>query len=393
MDVQIQYRVDQLLLEQGEYLPLEFLLAEGRLMYSDYESWREGDVAVLDEQLFGDSEQAKRDLAQAAAYARALKLDSEPLVYAPWGGGAALKFSRDDILNRLFHQGYRKPADAPQLDLFMDSAGTSLANTVALALGRRDTAEAVESLQKLYRTEPGHPRLGGLERLVEAALSLDLPLADPERALADLRDDILPLAEDLLGKDSRQFLVPLWRRLDDVLAGQPFDPLRPELHRSYTAAAMLDWQRVIVAVEAEPEWRSQPLLLQRHAAACERLQRSIDALLDRFALCWRFPQQAELSATGAPLDLIRAWDRFLELEPELEVSAFPAWLLILRPAMTQWLSPPDDDAPEDYRLVFALQRASATPGAAPGSDAVRLRGELKKLNSELFHHFIANLPR
>ncbi|VAW72967.1 hypothetical protein MNBD_GAMMA13-30, partial [hydrothermal vent metagenome] len=32
----IHHQVDQLLLEQGEYLPLEFLLQEGRLIYADY---------------------------------------------------------------------------------------------------------------------------------------------------------------------------------------------------------------------------------------------------------------------------------------------------------------------------------------------------------------------
>ena len=34
-------------------------------------------------------------------------------------------------------------------------------------------------------------------------------------------------------------------------------------------------------------------------------------------LCWRFPQEAALSHANAAPDLIRAWDRFLELEPEL----------------------------------------------------------------------------
>ncbi len=79
MDPQIQHRVDQLLLEQGEYLPLEFLLAEGRLLYSDYENWRGGELEVLDEKLFGDATQIQKDLSQAAGYAQALGLESTHL--------------------------------------------------------------------------------------------------------------------------------------------------------------------------------------------------------------------------------------------------------------------------------------------------------------------------
>lgn len=38
--------LDRLLLEQGCYTPLELLLAEGRLLYSDYETWRQGNAAT-----------------------------------------------------------------------------------------------------------------------------------------------------------------------------------------------------------------------------------------------------------------------------------------------------------------------------------------------------------
>jgi len=351
LDRQIQHCVDQLLLEQGEYLPLEFLLAEGRLAYSDYEGWRNGDVVSLDDRLFGDPEQIKRDLSQAAAYARALGLAAQAIEYPPWGGGAALSFSRDPVLDELFRTAYRKSPDQPQLDLFIDGAGSSLANAVAVALGQRDNTEAERLLAKLYRTEPGHPRLGGLERLVEWARLPQQPMADPERELAELREQIRPLADDLLGKDSRHYLVPLWRRIDNALQGRPFDPQRPLLHCSYTAAAVLDWEAALAAVEAEPRWRESPVLLKRHEAACGHLRRPGDALLDRFELCWRFPRDAALSQADASPDLIRAWDRFLELEPELEVPLFPAWLLIVRPQMAQWLPPPGPSAPEDYRLI------------------------------------------
>ena len=387
MDPQIQHRIDQLLLEQGEYLPLEFLLAEGRLLYSDYESWRSGELEVLDERLFGDAGQIQKDLSQAATYAHALGLESAVLDYPPWGGGRPLRFGRNAVLDDLFHKGYRKDTEQPQLDLFMDSAGTALANGIVLALGGRDADAAVDLLEKLYQTDPGHPRLGGLERLLEAMQRQAVPVTDPEQELADLRDGILPLAVELLGRDSRPFLTPLWRRLGAALTGYGFDPQQPELHRSCTALRALDWESVIETVEAEPNWRSHAVLLQRHARACDQLQRPADALLDRFELCWRFPEQAAPTQTDAAPDLIRAWELFQELDPELEIPIFPAWLLIIRQGLTGWLPRPDSSAPADYRLLYALQRE----GEALGAEAVRLRGELKRLNPELFRHFIANL--
>ncbi len=58
----IEQQIDRLLLEQGEYHPLEFLLQEGRLSYADYESWRNGEIRDLSEMLFGDPEQITKTL-------------------------------------------------------------------------------------------------------------------------------------------------------------------------------------------------------------------------------------------------------------------------------------------------------------------------------------------
>ena len=385
MNPQIQHRVDQLLLEQGEYIPLEFLLAEGHLLYRDYEQWRSGKLKLLDKELVGDTSQIRKDLTRAAKYAHALGLQSTPLDYRPWGGSTPLRFSRDSILERLFHEGYCKSEEQPQLDLFMDSTGANLANGIALALGRRDADAAGELLEKLHHTDPGQHRLGKLELLLEAMLQ-NVSITDPEEELADLQDEIQPLAVEILGRESRPYMEPLWRRLGDALANRNFDPQRPELHRSYTALRNLDWMAVIEEVEAEPDWRSHAVLLQRHARACDQLQRPAEALLDRFELCWRFPEHASPAQTNATVDLIRAWELFHNLEPELDIHLFPAWLLIIRPSLSGWLPSPAAETPADYRLLFALQQEKD----GLGSESMRLRAELKALNPALFHHFIAN---
>ena len=51
MDVhtaQVQAAVQQLVMEHGEYAPLELLLATNRLGYDDYRAWREGRLETLD---------------------------------------------------------------------------------------------------------------------------------------------------------------------------------------------------------------------------------------------------------------------------------------------------------------------------------------------------------
>ncbi len=393
MDRQIRSQVDQLLLEQGEYLPLEFLLAEGRLVYADYEAWRNGAAGLLEERLFGDAGQVKQDLAQASAYAQELRLEPATLSYKVWGGGAALCFSRDEVLDTLFRTGYRRRDDEPQMDLFMDSPGTTLANGIAQALGRRDTGGAVEQLRQLYRIDPGNSRLGGLERLLEADQAGHAPVTDPVAELIRLREEIQPLAEDLLGRDAREFLLPLWRRLDQALEGRGFDPGQPDLHRSYTTACMLDWSGQLAAVESETQWRQQPLLLCRHAAASAHLREPYPALADLFQLCWRFPQLAAPPAADWPADTHRAWDMFQELDPELETTAFPAWLLVIRPGLARRLPPPDGDAPEVYRLLVELQREQGRSRTAPDANALHLRKKLKQRDPVLFKHYIANLGR
>ena len=385
MNPQIQHRIDQLLLEQGEYIPLEFLLAEGLLHYSDYEQWRSGKLKLLDEGLAGDASQIRTDLTQAVVYARALGLQSTPLDYHAWSGSIALRFSSDFLLDSLFHEGYCKSEEQPQLDLFMDSTGATLANGIALALGRRDAVAAGELPEKLYHADPGQQRLGGLDLLLEAMLQ-DAPITDLKEELADLQDEIQPLAVELLGRESRPFLEPLWRRLGEALADRDFDPQQPQLHRSYTALRILDWMAVNEEVEAVPDWRSHALLLQRHARACDQLQRPADALLDRFQLFWRFPEQAAPAHTDATVDLIRAWELFQDLEPELDPPLFPAWLLTIRPGLSGWLPSPAAEAPADYHLLYALQREEDRLGL----ESMRLRAELKALNPGLFRHFIVN---
>jgi len=145
---EIEARVDELLLEQGKYVPMELLLQEARLDYADYEAWRNGDIDCLDEVLFGGPQQVRALLRTAADYLKQRGWQPLDLNYTPWGAGGAghasiaLRFSKTAELNALFHTSYRRPEDLPQMDLFTDSPANTLCNGIIQSVLDKDIATA-----------------------------------------------------------------------------------------------------------------------------------------------------------------------------------------------------------------------------------------------------------
>ena len=398
----IQSLVETLLLEHGEYVPLALLLHEGRLDYRDYEAWRRGERDILDAVVFGDPAQIRQQLADAEAYLQRRGWHAVTLEYSVWNAVQAqrLRFSRDPQFDACFHRGYRKPQDQPQLDLFTDDPATAVVNALARALGERDVAEARHQLGRLADLAPDHLHLGGFERLTEAAGALQTAAADPPAELHSLQSTIAPLATDLLGAASRNLLVPLWRRLAQALDGQPFDPDTPDLHASYCTAQALDWHGARDAIEREHAWQAQPILLQRHAVACERQHDDIGALQVRtpsgsmVRLCWQFPAKAAgaLESSGSG-ELHAGWEGFEDLDPLLSADRFPAWLLLHRPALSRVLPDPadaDGSVPDSYLTAYRLARLRSTPANGP-TDEIALRSRLQQQDALLLRHFLRTL--
>lgn len=406
MNNDVQHEVDQLLLEQGEYLPLELLLHSGRLTFSDYEAWRLGELRRLEEALFGDTGRVRQQLLAAEEYLKRRGWQAEAITYTPWPGAAgptaeqALLFSTDEALDGSFHRRYRPPPDRAQMDLFTDAPAANLANAVALALAERDVPEARRGLERLYDLAPDHGRLGELERLVEAAEDLDRPVAEPADELERLEQELLPLAESLLGRNARNLLVPLWRRLSSALEGQAYRTAQPELHVSYTASQAMDWQTARQAVEREPDWRADPVLLARHARACEGLRERGAALQSWFELCWRFPEHGKALEASTDTELRRQWRDFQELDPELPVASFPAWLLVQIPGLTRMLHETKPGVcPGSYLTVERLQHlgidkqpeAAATGESATQDQIMSWRAQLKEQDPALFQYYLDKL--
>jgi hypothetical protein len=387
-----EQQIDRLLLEQGEYHPIEFLLQEGRLSYEDYEAWRNGEIRDLSEMLFGSPEQILKILQQAAVYLQRRGWESERLVYKQRGGPDArpLRFSQEHRLDDCFHLAFRKPESQSQLDLFTDTSTTYLVNGITQALKTLNASDARQSLNRLYETAPDHVHLGELERLVEALENLDHPVLDAQAEMQRLQTETALLAERHLNKACHQLLTPLWRRLTNALLNTSFDPARPEHHASYTAAEARDWTGVRQAVEHQTDWQRQPVLLERHARACTHLSDQAAALHSWSLLCWQFPEQGARLESCVDHALRSGWQAFLDLEPELPTQDFPAWLLLRNPVLARIVTNCDDDTPcpDSYRtLLHLLQNSRDTTD----EHAMSMRAELKRQAPLLFRHFLDSL--
>ena len=85
----VQAAVQQLVIEHGEFAPLELLLATNRLGYEDYRAWREGRLETLDAVLVDGRREICTWLEGAQSWACALGLAAEPAVHHGWEENAA----------------------------------------------------------------------------------------------------------------------------------------------------------------------------------------------------------------------------------------------------------------------------------------------------------------
>ena len=338
---QLQAAVQQLVMEHGEYSPLELLLATNRLRYEDYRAWREGCLASLDAVLAGGPHEVRTWLEAAQSWAEALGLDREPVVHHGWeeNAGSALATAADPALNALLCSRFRRVREHDQLDLFIDSAQTAAVNALLDALAARDPGKAQRALERLVRIDRDH---GQRIHAIALIAALEAPAPDGPKPglerLERMEREWLPAASALLGARRRDFLAPLWRDIGRALDPAPFDPHRPERHASRAYREGLDWERLRRSVLAVPGYGREPVLLTRLAEAEWRLRNRARAVESWFALCRLAPEAFErlIEAPDFPDWALRTgWREALEqdAEPEMTPAWFPAWMLLEEPGL------------------------------------------------------------
>jgi len=401
VDTSLQAQVDAQLLEQGAFAPLELLFNSGRLLYSDYESWRRREIEFLDGVLMGNPDKIKAELEQAAGYARRIKLVEQAQEFHAWhqaapeaagGGDRPLRISMDPQLQRLIGSRYVRAQSVPQLDLFFDNPVVALANGIVQALTTHNLMSAQRQLDQLYTQAPTHSELAAFDQLLAALGHLAHPVAEPRAELAFLLE-VTPTARRLLGAQSRDLLSPLWMQLGDAVRGSAFDTDEPALHRSFALSQAQDWAGVTDSVLSEPGWqRHAPLCLRLVESAFNRRQR-VAALAAWCHVCWRAP--AETSQAVSKLrqpELTTLWQRFLDDEPDAQTAGesalteidFPAWLLLSEPGLALQLAEElatGTPAEEPYRCVHRWILARR---ARQQSEELALRKSLQASHPALF---------
>ena len=401
MDVhtsQVQAAVQQLMMEHGEYAPLELLLATNRLGYEDYRAWREGRLATLDAVLADGTRETRLWLEGAQSWADTLDLVPEPAVHHGWEekAGTVLVASADPALNALLSTRFRHTREHDQLDLFIDSAQTAAVNALVDALTTRSATEARRALERLVRINRDHGQRFHASTLISA---LEAPAPEgPERGaerLERMTREWVPAASTLLGARRRDFLAPLWRDIGRALEPAPFDPGNPERHASLAYREGLDWERMRRSVLAVRGYESEPLLLARLAEAHWRLRDRAKAIESWFAVCRLAPEEFEqlIEASDFPDWTLRnAWRVAQEQAPEHEMTPawFPAWMLLEEPGLAGVLAPrhTDDEPSRAFDLVIALL-------VHPDLDerGIELRRSLQDIHPGLLERFLAKRAR
>jgi hypothetical protein len=329
--------IEHQLLTGGAFNPLSWLLDKGHLEYTDYERWRRGEEAALDELLHPGADQLLQQLRGLQRHAGKLGLEAQPQCYHVWSGeraGQVLTLSRRPELDQALSQLWTRAESIFQLDLFMDNQLTAVENQLIEQLATRQWNLALDSCDALASLAPEHQWLGGYRRLSAFGERAQL---EPEMLRVEwqeLFEEIAPLASECLRQQVRDFLAPAWGRLARAMDGQPFDPARPEFHLSHIWAQLPDWSRVSSAILATPDWPQQFVLVQRLARACQHRHPEHAVLLYCHLLQLDEPAASALfDGPLIPVGLHQHWQAFNDLDDDLSPALFPAFVLLRQPGL------------------------------------------------------------
>ncbi len=384
--------LDELVLETGLYSPVELLLAMNRLSYDDYLAWRRGELGDLDAVLIGGPGGVRTVLESAGAYSRTLGLTARRVVYEGWGkhAGRRLAASSEQALDELLHTHYGRESQEGQLDIFLDSAEVVATNVLVEALRARSPDNARRALAQLARLAPEHRCRAPAAALIEA---LELPVPQDHAEALERRDTLierwLPAASTLLAGSGRDFLRPLWRDVGSALDAARFDPQRPDRHASWAYRNGLDWDNVKRSARAVQGYARVPVLLGLLAEAEWRLHDRLSAVRRWFELCRVAPRHFKelIESPDFPdLPLRRAWRSAEEqdLEPEILVEWFPAWMLLQEPGLARALAPSGDLVGPGRAFDLAMALLTKNP------EDLGLRRELKATHPALLARFLAD---
>ncbi|NPT62476.1 hypothetical protein [Paraburkholderia elongata] len=287
-----------------------------------------------------------------------------------------------------------------QLDIFADSRDVMLRNDVLEQLQRRDAVSARTALALLAGEYPDDGALPAMSVLVcELESAPTAPFAD-HAALAIARrhmeDEVVPAARRVLpAQTGHAWLAPCWRALADRAATLAFLHADADSHSAPLWLLAGDSAAASDAVEGIESWWRIPAPLAWMTEVRYRTG-GLEAAWPLLAeLAWLAPLRfAALlpMLRDASLDALRRrFDAEFPGAGEVDDYAwFPAWLLVVKPALAARLGEArvqrDEAASRAMALLGEILRREHE---GEQRELVNLRQELSRLHAGLFDAYMA----
>ncbi|WP_258875834.1 hypothetical protein [Paraburkholderia sp. BL27I4N3] len=282
-----------------------------------------------------------------------------------------------------------------QLDILADSRDVMLRNDVLGQLLRRDGAAARESLDRLaaeYPDDGAFPAMSVLARELERTPVA--PFAD-HAALAvarrHLENEVVPAVRRVIPAQTVcAWLTPCWSALAQRAAALAFCGADAGNHAAPLWLRAGEWAAARKAVDGIESWRRIPAPLAWMTEARYRTSGLDDAWPLLTELAWLAPGRfaALLPELGdASLDALRRrFDGEFPGTGAMEDYAwFPAWLLVVKPALVGRLG----EARVQRDVMFSRATALRREHEGDQHELVGLRQELSRLHEGLFGVYMA----
>jgi len=387
----VNYAVDEIITDLGYYSPLELLLRQRHLRYSDYERWRNGEIDFICETFMGSSKRITALLESARDYVLALGFTADTYHLSGWQGKKAntrLDFcpAVNAVHSDLLSTQYLRKEDVPQMDLFFDNQGVQTANALVQALSSRNVKGSEEKLNQLKQVDPSHPLCDQAAKLLFAIQKLQQTnsLCNTKQELNYLQKQLAPLAKDILKGVARDFMAPFWRRLALNLDAGFFDEQCPDLNAAYCYAQILLWSEVIDAVYDIPQWQQYADLFSQLAHAYYQNNQRIESIQVLCDYCSLYPDADSFLPDDN--NSIVAWNKFIDLELDAKWGwqYFPVWLLFNEPGLAKNIQVNSSSGASAFKALQQLLQAEQIKGEAK----VDLRLKLQTAHKDIFNYFL-----
>ncbi len=385
--------IEEYLSRQGRFCLIDWLLTDNLLHYSDYEAWRYGELKNLDDVLKLERKKLQVLIEHTDRYCEDLGLIAEPQEFFRWDGNHRVLLMASDNSERSHRlmQCWLRPQDRPQLDLFLDNSEQIAENAVLEALDTRRFELAQSQLQKLSELNPECTRLGGYQDLINYGLHIcanpEIEEEAVEVELQGLQQEVLPLAQEILGSVARDYLAFAWRRLANAMQSMAFNPEKPWLHASSALLKIPDHAAVVEYLNDDPELYRQTTLLERLALSHSAMHRRENALI-----LWCLLMELDTGFTEQALSrdcsnqVYTLWQDFWDFDDSWSSTFFPAYILIRHPGLLHYL-----ERFQALQLSASKAALALLEKRSNGEDEISARQTLQTISPELLAVYLQHL--